>query len=468
MTATRPTLILALTGLLLLGSVAQAGDFTIDAESLAAAVREVRPQIEKETGVDLSKVTIRLGTREDLSRTLLAEVTAQLTITLGDAEAAKAQAKLLTTLMVDAMLAKYSYSEKTVFVSAENFVKLAALVDEPGLATAEGLRAVLVHECVHAADDLKFDLEACIKRLKGQEGLMCFSAVLEGHAQVVTRRVCAGHGWEKGFETFTRSIGKMPEDMEEGQKILARAMTSALTSACSDGETFMTFVEAKGGAKGVARAFRETPHDIALIDNPAWFLDPSLRPAKTYDLKAALEALAKRFPKDEWTITRTALTKGQLRGALEMMPKEDLDWFLDALVDCRLVVIQPSAAPQSKMVIAALYEMPRPVDSERALKLTNALNRLKDEKMKTGTIRVTSAKYEDVAGTRWSGELARKKVQAGLQEVAVSSLIARRGAVTLELVYSAYEADRKQITADAETILSAVFVKAKKPVETGK
>lgn len=447
--------------LLVSAAPALASDFALDETTLAAAARDVVPAVAKETGVDLSRLSIRIGTRRDIVRTLVTEMTEQLQVVLGDEATARAQALSSATLLSRALLAKYSYDEKVILLCEENLRSLAPMLEEPLLLTAEGVRAILTHECVHAADDRKYGLRAGLANAKSAEALECFSAVMEGHAQVVSRRVCARQGWGEAFAAFTRTIDKVPaKGLDEGQKQLVKLMGAKTASAYHEGERFMRHLEAKGGAAAVDRAFRSPPAELALIENPAWFLDPSARPKPGVDLLAALKKLIPHYPVETWSARTTSLSRVQIRTALNLLPPADIEWVAGTVKEVQALVLNPRAAPMSKMVVAALYHVPSAVDAKRCFGLLRKLSRIKDERMQSGSIRITATLYHESAGDGWSGEFAAKTIQVGpegaAQEVRSVSLTAHQGPILLEMAWSAVAITEKETIARAIEILGAL------------
>jgi hypothetical protein len=439
---------------------ARAGEFVLDEEALAAAVKEVLPEIQKETGVEGSKLKVRLGKREDMVRTLTTELTGQLATALGDREAAEAQARLSAQLLAGALVAKYSYDEKVVFVCPENIQRLSRLISEPRLRTAAGLRAILAHECVHAADDARYDFRACLGAAGKPEVLETLSAVIEGHAQVLARRVCERKGWAEEFAAFTRSIDKVPDQgLSEGQKQLIRMLSAKIASAYSEGEKFMRFVEEKGGAEAVERAFRSPPAELALLENPEWYLDPSKRPAAEVDLSAPLKTLVAKYKAEEWSVRETSLTKAQMRVALNLLPEADQQWVTGAAKACRAIVFNPREAPTSKMIVAVLFRFDSAEDSKKFLEISGKLGRIKDEKMKEGAIRISGVRYERVTGEGWEGEISVKQIHVGPQSVEARSLVARSGTFCLEVTWSGEPVEEKEMARLAGSILSAVGAK---------
>jgi hypothetical protein len=251
-------------------------------------------------------------TAAELGKCVAAENLPLVRLRQSDPEKAAREADQLGMGFAQLAYAKYSWSTKKFLVVLESWNQQARLMDDLEFTEDEAVRAVLVHELVHALDDASYDLSACTLRCPSADAVTGFNAVLEGHAQHVARAVCAHAGWSDGFDTFTGHIGAVPSTgVDEGLRQYLRIQSATILSAYGDGERFVAALDEHGGAELVGRAFA-TPPDAETIFHPDWFIDPSTRPVSRYDPEPALDLLAARFPADAWTATRVALTPAQV------------------------------------------------------------------------------------------------------------------------------------------------------------
>jgi hypothetical protein len=420
--------VLAAVSLLL---AACARDFTLDEATLAAAARDVVPDVETETGTDLSGLTIRIGTRDDLVRTLVAELTEQLTVPLADEATARTRARACAIRLSRELFAKYSYAERVVLACEENLRPLAVRCGEPLILTPEGVRAILAHECVHAADDRRYGLRAGLAGAGTLEALEARSAVLEGHAQLLARRICERRGWGEAFEAFTRSLD-------------------------GAGEAFMRFVEEEGGAAAVERALRSPPAELALVARPRWFLDPASRPEPEFDLSAALRRLVARHPPRKWSAVERSPGRSDMREALSLLPVPDVDWVVETVEESRSLRLTPRRGPRSTTILAALHRFSSREDAERCLGLLRRLHRLKDETMRTGTVRIEVASYHETAVDGRVGEVAAKTIRIGKREVRAATLTVRAGTFVLEVARTGDGIDQRRMIETAIDVLTGV------------
>ena len=112
-----------------------------------------------------------------------------------DDKKAKAMAKQFGQQVGPMLYAKYSLSSKRFLVAQLVWDQLAQQEEATDLGLDATLRAVLVHELCHAIDDRNFDLGAMMSKARTEDAVLAQNAVIEGHAQLQARRVCARKGW---------------------------------------------------------------------------------------------------------------------------------------------------------------------------------------------------------------------------------------------------------------------------------
>jgi hypothetical protein len=459
---------LAFTLLVLCAPLTAAGqDRTrVEADTIKEAAARARSLVEAATGVKLTEgIDVVISTPDRIGRILLEELQSQFEVVEGDAETARKRAKATAAVLRKAMMAKYEWGAKRIHVSPENIERTARLLEEPKLLSPHGVRAVLVHEFVHAADDRKHDLHGVLRRLKTAEHYQAFAAVVEGHAQFVTRRIAAEHGWTDAFETFTRCIGKVPEDHVEGEalRLLLRVVATELSMAYREGERFIQAVHARAGDAGVAKVLEDPPRELELIHEPAWYLDPEKRPALTVRFEEALKRAAEGFDPESWTRRMRTLVRAQLEAALSLLPAETRNRTLDNAKHFRALILNPKAAPQSKMVMIGLAEHTSPEEAVYYLAAIRELLTTKDAKMRTGAIRIEKARYEEIRGKGWVGIYYEKTIAFRGTDVQVTGLNAIRGRLSAEITFSAEEADRDRLL----EILDTLWREAQAPATKG-
>jgi len=405
------------------------------AEALAAVTELLEPRLDP-------LPTLRFVTAHELGQRVAEENEESLALQLGDPAQAAAQAAQIGAQFAQFAYAKYSWSSQEFLVVLPSWNELARRFDRHQLIEDEAVRAVLVHELVHALDDQVHDLEARVLTCVDTDHVQGLNAVLEGHAQLQARRVCAAKGWSDGFAVFTELISAIPPGLDELSLQTVRVQVATTGAAYLEGERFMAALLERGGAEAVTRAFRAPP-DAQTVFHPEWFLDPSTRPVPRYDPEPALAQFEARFPAEDWSRTRLGLTPAQVSASLALLEPATVAPIQANLLSARLTSLQPKTDPASKQVILAVFEFQDEASAQGYLAAARELNRIKDERMTKGFLRVLSAQYEDFTDPGGeAGFTVTKRIAAGATEITVNSLDLCRGVLVLETLFSGEPLER--------------------------
>ncbi|MCA8964901.1 MAG: hypothetical protein H6838_17780 [Planctomycetes bacterium] len=412
----------------------------ITEERLQAAYADARAACEKVLGARLEELpALQIAEVDAIAEVIAAENLPSVRLREPDEDKAAASATVIGAQIAPLVYAKYAWSTRTFLVSPKTWERTARNLLRPQLTADSTLRAVMVHELCHAIDDRKFDFTSRLLEAKTADAITAYSAVMEGHAQLQARRVCAKSGWTDGFEALTSSIGALPNKMllgGEGQQLLLRAQMAVLTMTYIDGERFAAAVLEARPETGARDIFEAPPKDAETILAPQWYLDPASRPARLYDLEPAIDAFVATFDKDVWSATRSNVTGKQLATGLTMLPKEELDALLASLRGVRAVQLVPTAAPQSKAAILVAVEFDSEDAARRWIAITKRVSEHKDETMDKGILRITGSKTTELAGDPLRGYLQEKQMRNGGLAFGVSSIDVMQGRVALETIFS--------------------------------
>lgn len=459
---------------LLVTPAAQADEFEITAEVLARVSTEAVEIFEKHSGEKfVARPRFEVATEEELKTILADELAEQLrsiSKARGDKnEAGEAdiveQAAMSAEMLSQALLAKYQLSKHRILVSATGFARLAVLLDEPKLLSEPALFGVLVHELVHARDAESSSVFRRLKAVRSADELLALSCLLEGHAQHRARKICKAAGRSTGFEIFDRSITKPAsnrEDLGEGERLLANLLTQSVSTPYREGEAFFDRVVELGGTAALQKALQEPPKTMLEILRPDWYLDPSSRPTEP-PFGQAFDIFARDY-QEGWDRREVPLVPNQLRPA--MAPLEDpaaVEQMFAGITTMRCVVL--SKGMGESIVTLMVYDCESSVAAEAVVALSRRLGAAKDEKMKTGAIRIVSAEYEDIQGQGWRGFEMRKKVQAGPEEIDVVSGVVALGDLAFEYLYSNEPITRARVREVLDAATAALVAPGKEAVD---
>jgi hypothetical protein len=379
-----------------------------------------------------------------------------------DADKARSEAETVSRQLAEMTYAKYSWADRKFLVCPPTWNRLAQVVELPELTTDAAIRAVLVHELCHAHDDRRFGFAKCLETADSVESVLVRNAVIEGSAQVQTRRICGQNGWEEGFAAMTAGIGQLPKDVEKRGALLAMIARSAVaraTFAYHDGERFVAAVLAADPEKGAERVFRAPPMDQETVLNPGWYLVPSSRPALLYDLEPSLERFVREYDPVVWQGTRANVTGKQIATGLTLLPRADVDAFVESLRNARFVQLVPTANPQSKLAMMIALEFDSERSAARWIDMAEQLSKRKDETMTKGLARILGGTTERFAEGDFVGVVQQKRMKAGGKEFDVASIDVQRGRIVVETVLSG---DPMPVEAHRKLVLELVGAVARK------
>lgn len=444
-------------------AIAQDTPNALTEERLRAAYADARAAVEAELGVGFDPpIELKLVDAATVAQRVAEENLPAMRLRHTDEDRARAEADRAGTAFGEFAYAKYAWSTREFLVVRENWERGARALEKPELVGDSAVRAVLVHELVHAIDDTRHDLGACVRNATTIDAALAISAVIEGHAQFVARRICDARGWNDGFAAFTDSIGSLaPSTAHSGEamRMLLRAQGLAMASAYHDGERFVAAIDAAGGQTARERAFREPPLDVETVLHPTWWLDPKARPAVLYDPEPALDRFVARFPTDEWTNQRISLSSAQVASSLALLPPAEVEAIASSVRNVRAVSLQPARDPNSRLAIGLVLEFADARAAEAWIDAAERLGRVKDEAMKKGVVRIVASKYERIARADSLGCFQGKEMRNGFTKFAVDTFDVARGRIVVETLFSGEPPPNEEHVALAIELLELVKVK---------
>ena len=424
----------------------QEADFTpldpdLSGEELAAMGAEAFALVKKSYETELESVTFRFGTAEEIAEILKEENIAVMARTLPegtDQEVIEETAEQFSESISDALLAKFSLGENEVLVNLEVFFRLDEEFGLTGLASHEVLQAVLVHEAVHAIDDVEFSLAKLEELIVDADSSQTVNALIEGHAQFRSRRVCADHGMTAAFERFSSAISFVPETDDPVDALLMATYVAQMTFWYEEGERFFLAVHAAKGEEGVREVFEAPPTESVFISQPDWYLDPSSRPEAEFDLEERLGVIIDLSSKSDRTLTKMKLLKPQIVAGLALLPEVEVESVLAELQDNLMAFYQG----RDDLFSVGIFSMSSAVWSRSFFDLEEELLYAKDEAMSEGDIRIVSSEYEeiregvqygDAVAGNFEGLYCKKMMEAGPMEMEIANLVAVRGRTVIEV-----------------------------------
>lgn len=416
-------------------------DPDLSEEELAAMGAEAFAAVKESYKTELESVTFRFGTAEEIGEIIKKENIEVLGRTLPEGteqEVIEKTAEQLSESISDALLAKFSLGENEVLVNLEVFFRLEEEFGLTGIASHEVLQAVLVHESVHAIDDVEFSLAKIEEFIVDVDSSQTVNALIEGHAQFWSRRVCAAHGLTAAFERFSSAISFVPETDDPVSALFSATYVAQMTFWYGEGERFFLAVHAAKGEEGVREVFQAPPTESVLISQPDWYLDPASRPEAEFDLEERLRVIIDLSSQGGRTLTKMKLLKPQIAAALSLLPELEVEAVLAELQDNLMAFHQG----RDDHFSVGIFSMSSAVWSRSFFDLEEELLYVKDEAMKEGPIKIMSSEYEptkegaqfgEAVVGNFEGLYCKKVMEAGPMEMEIATLVAVRGRTVVEI-----------------------------------
>jgi len=263
--------------------------------------------VENKTETDLSHVTIRIAEEEEIQKAV-SQVTKKLVFEQFDKQDyAEFFLKKIITDQQGTYAALYVDGKRSVLV---NRSLMRAYINTLGNESDRypALLALLVHELVHAADDVNYGIH--------KDGSLSFkasftqSATFEGHAQFVTRQICTEHDCLSGMqalENFMFETTQLPDPVAQSAQAISR---NVLEYSYIEGERFLTELsQRENGQELIARVLNNPPADPVQILVPETYPDLTREKinAQLYD---TLNDFDHSWSKSPWKLVETSPIKG--------------------------------------------------------------------------------------------------------------------------------------------------------------
>ena len=253
---------------------------------------EARSSVGEKLGVDLSHVGLRVTDTEGIAVHAKTSLMHALGHDLRNNLFTESLVDNILTLQTESVLAIYSPSVKQILLHDKNIGKYL----DHQIAPKGALQALLVHELVHASDDLKY--AAFDQNSMSYQEVFAKSAVVEGHAQWQTRNICKALGCKTAFNHLNRYMFDSSSQEDPALQYLQSRSFKNLEFVYKEGERFIDELKQRANSdEAVSLAFKKPPRDSIQIIDPDSF--PDLAREKRNDLlSVAIENTAKPWDKN--------------------------------------------------------------------------------------------------------------------------------------------------------------------------
>jgi len=240
-------------------------------ETLTPLFDQARKAVQQETGTNLEHITFAVVSNEDIEREVALE-TGRLTHSQFTEKGFADQ--FLSNVMqgqTGTYAALYSTKNKRVMVSDSLLRSYINSIGNDAQAIKHALNTLLIHELVHAADDTLYNIHQ--NRDLNFRASFAQSAVYEGHAQHVTRRICQKSGCLPGLSSLDKFMfgnDLAPNQLAQPVQAISR---NILEYSYVEGERFITALSKRSDGKSLIQSALNTPPS-----DPVQILDPGSYP----------------------------------------------------------------------------------------------------------------------------------------------------------------------------------------------
>ncbi len=171
----------------------------------------------------------------------------------------------------DTMIGIYLQELDTVLLSPTAMKHTAKSVNESKLLDPDLLQLALVHEAVHALDYERFPHWEDVCTMRKGEADRAFDALLEGHAQHVTRRVAVAWGMQDTWKRMLSIWDAKPDETDPLEYTQDAHRPGAWKYVC--GQRCVDWIYRELGEKGLQALLENPPEDPYVINVPGVWVE---------------------------------------------------------------------------------------------------------------------------------------------------------------------------------------------------
>ena len=260
--------------------------------SVQSWFREARDIVAQTLGTDLSEIELQVTDSKGIAVHAKKSLIDALQHDLDNSNFTENLVENILTAQTASVLAIYAPSVKKILLHDENLEKfLQHQKAEP----KQALQALLFHELIHASDDKKYN--AFEHDSLSYQEVFAKSAVVEGHAQWQTRKICEIHGCSAAFHGLNHYMFNSGAAEDPALQYLQSRSFKNLEFIYKEGERFVDqLLQRKDSKSALALAFNEPPRDSIQIIDPDSFPNRE-RERRNDALSVAIEKSEKPWSK---------------------------------------------------------------------------------------------------------------------------------------------------------------------------
>jgi len=204
--------------------------------------------------------------------------------------------------------ALFSHRTHQVLISRDLLTSYRVSLRRQKTPEQPAILALLIHELVHAADDERYAIHD--NRTLSFRASFAQSAVFEGHAQWLTRKICQQHNCETGLQALDHFMFGSPKARNQLTQPVQAISRNVLEYSYVEGERFISMLaEQQGGDKLLQQLLQNPPADPVQILDPLSFPDTA-REQRNKKLLDASRSVNHPWQQTPWAAIETSPLKG--------------------------------------------------------------------------------------------------------------------------------------------------------------
>lgn len=269
---------------------------------------QARKLVEVELEIDLSHIQLMLVDDQPINNEVARETRRLVHNQFGTSEFANQFLNNVMKSQAGTYAALFTSRLKAVMVSRNMLSGYEdSLPNKPAIRSA-ALMTLLIHELVHAADDQRYNIHE--NRALNFRASFAQSATFEGHAQWVTRRICALNGCSAGLQALDNFMFSRDTQTNQQTQPVEAISRNVLEYSYVEGERFINQLAQRPNGEFLIEALLSSPpEDPIQILAPESYPDLNREKRNQRLIKASL-GIDHPWVSDHWIGVQTSPLKG--------------------------------------------------------------------------------------------------------------------------------------------------------------
>lgn len=264
--------------------------------------------VEEETGTQLHHVALEIVSGSDIKQEVKRETRRLVQSQFPDDFYSEKFLNRMVNDQASSYAALYTNLGNRVLVNRDLIQTYLRITEAAAIPLEKALMALLIHELVHAADDTKYRIHE--NRVMNFKVSFTQSATFEGHAQLVTRKICSRHDCLQGMQALENFMFAPAESSDPVLQSVQAISRNVLEYSYIEGERFLTALSLQpDGQALIDEVLRNPPEDPIQILVPSTYPDKG-REQRNRQLREAVHNNNHLWNKPPYRIVETSPIKG--------------------------------------------------------------------------------------------------------------------------------------------------------------